>query len=270
MKSFSEINSQEKMELSNRIKTLGKWLYLDLGLKDTIREIFYENGWSTKINSDEISKFMVGLESIKKTSMSKDYIDYTIRTKTNGVSNLRLVKDGDGNWHPVNKLNTNHSDLSDMLSELIMRARIINPDKAESFYQDCLRDPKSTLLKIRGSLKPLLKKYFTLEDFKKFTRNSIRQSKIGEESENKIRNILEKSGFKIEYSGGDGDFIDMLFGVDMVIWREDFGFKTVQIKTNMPELDKVKYYKVDWIGVASSGTLIDKTTGEKIDLGLSN
>lgn len=267
MKQFSEINSQEKAELTNTIKTLGKWLYMDsgLGLKDTIREIFDEQEWSKKLNSFEISKFMFGLDILKKTTMPEDWIRSILRKRVpNGVSNLKLVRDELGNWHPVNKLNTSHTDLSEMLSEMIMKARVANPEKAEEFYNFCLQNPKDALLSIKGSLKKLLIKYFTLEDFKKFTKNSSLFTRIGEESEVKISQMLEKYGFKIEYSGGDGDFIDMLFGVDLVVSRPDLGFKTVQVKTNMPDPSQISYYKVDWIGVASTGLIYDKSTGQVV------
>lgn len=271
MKSFSDINSNEKNDLYLKIKSLGKWLYLDegLGLKDVIREIFDEQGWSSKLNSSEISRFMLGLDILRKTSMTDEFINSVVRRRIpNGISNLTLVKEN-GNWHPVNKLNTNHSDLADMLSEMIMRSRILSPEKGDNFYRSCLENPKSSLFSIKSSLKPLLKKYFDFDDFKKFTKNSKRQSIIGNESEKKISSILENSGFKIEYSGGDGDFIDMLFGVDFIVWRKDTGHKTIQIKTNMPEWSAISYYKVDWIGVGSSGMIYDKNSKKELDLSLN-
>lgn len=271
MKSFSDINSNEKNDLYLKIKSLGKWLYLDegLGLKDVIREIFDEQGWSSKLNSSEISRFMLGLDILRKTSMTDEFINSVVRRRIpNGISNLTLVKEN-GNWHPVNKLNTNHSDLADMLSEMIMRSRILSPEKGDNFYRSCLENPKSSLFSIKSSLKPLLKKYFDFDDFKKFTKNSKRQSIIGNESEKKISSILENSGFKIEYSGGDGDFIDMLFGVDFIVWRKDTGYKTIQIKTNMPEWSAISYYKVDWIGVGSSGMIYDKNSKKELDLSLN-
>lgn len=271
MRLFSDINSNEKNDLYLSIKSLGKWLYLDegLGLKDVIREIFDEQGWSSKLNSSEISKFMLGLDILRKTSMTNEFINSVVRRKIpNGISNLTLVREN-GNWHPVNKLNTNHSDLADMLSEMIMRSRILSPERGENFYRSCLENPKSSLFSIKSSLKPLLKKYFDLDDFKKFTKNSKRQSVIGEESEKKISRILEDSGFKIEYSGGDGDFIDMLFGVDFIVWRKDTGYKTIQVKTNMPDWIAISYYKVDWIGIGSSGIIYDKNSKKELDLSIN-
>ena len=166
MKSFSDINSNEKNDLYLKIKSLGKWLYLDegLGLKDVIREIFDEQGWSSKLNSSEISRFMLGLDILRKTSMTDEFINSVVRRRIpNGISNLTLVKEN-GNWHPVNKLNTNHSDLADMLSEMIMRSRILSPEKGDNFYRSCLENPKSSLFSIKSSLKPLLKKYFDFDE----------------------------------------------------------------------------------------------------------
>ena len=61
----------------------------------------------------------------------------------------------------------------------------------------------------------------------------------------------------------------MLFGVDFIVWRKDIGYKTIQVKTNMPKWSKISYYKVDWIGVGSSGMIYDKNSKKELDLSLN-
>ncbi len=271
MRRFSEINPKEKEDLYIKIKSLGSWLYQDdgLGLKNIINQIFQEEGWEEKLNSSEISKLLNGLEILKSTSMPQSWIEYRIK-KQGGIGNLTIVKE-QGKWHPVNKLNTNGSDLSDMISDLVMRAKSTGTEKAAEFYNKISMDPKGSLLSIKSSLKDLLKKYFIelgsgLDDFKMFTKNSKRQSEIGDHAETKVLNLLISKGFELKYRGGDGDFIDMLLGVDLVVYRSDIGYKIIQVKTLKPDWEKISWYKVDWIGVGNPTQIFDLKTREEIIL----
>lgn len=276
MKKFSIILeselSKEKDILFTSINRLSDWLYKStgLGLMSTIDQIFLEQGWCENISFKEVAQFNKGLELLRKTSMDESWINERISWKIpNGkIENVKLVKDELGEWHHVNKLNTNYSDLSDMLSEMIMRSIEVDRERGMVAYKSILEDPKQTLLKWKPQMKKLLEKYFIqlgegLDDFKKFTKFSKKFSIIGERSEDSIVSYLIDNGFEISYQGGNGDFIDMIFGVDLIVFREDFGFKTIQVKTviNWPS---VAYYKVDWI--ADPRKIFDKTTKEEINI----
>ena len=106
-----------------------------------------------------------------------------------------------------------------------------------------------------------------LDDFLKFTKNIKRNSEKGEIAENKVRDYLIDNGFDIEYQGGNGDFIDMIFGCDMIVYRDDVGYKSIQVKSYLPDIEDIKYYQIDWLAV-SNGTIriIDIKTSNTVSL----
>ena len=191
-----------------------------------------------------------------------------------GIDKIKLVKDSDGNYMYVNKLNTNHRDLSEMLVELIKRGCDANPDKGFLVYDDIINDPKKGLSKLKPYIKKLLENYFIkdgngLEDFNKFTKYSKILTGIGEKSEEDFKEYFEDMGFDVLYQGGNGDFIDMIFGCDLVIYRKDYKHKSVQIKHNFHSWEDLKHYQVDWIGIRNPNiTLYELKTREEFSIGL--
>ena len=244
----------KKEVLFKKIEPLGSWIFKSdgLGMMRIIDEIFSEYNYTTPISQEQIKKFNLGIEILRKTDMNS-YINSQLSYKLpGGISNAKLVLDDKGDWHHVNKLNTNYSDLSDLLSELIIRGINRNYEKGNTVYESIVKDPKNGLLSIKPHLKKLIIFYFIdngggIEDFKSFTKFSTKMSLIGEINENKVVDFLKKSGFTISYQGGNGDFIDMIFGTDVIIFREDFKYKTVQIKSRIRDWSKLSHYKVDWV-----------------------
>lgn len=273
MKKFSSIlesleDSPEKKALFDKIHPLKGWLYKSNGLdlNNIILAIMNEKGWKVKSTHQEIAKFQQGVEILKMV-LGESWVNQKLREKLpRGIENEGLVRNNEGEWDYVNKLNTNYSDLSDMLSELIVRGMANNPEKGKIIYDAIMADPMKGLLMIKPSLKRLLEKYFpTIDDFKQFTRHTRVTSEIGERAENAIVEILIQNEFEIKYQGGNGDFIDMIFGCDIIVWRKDFGYKTIQVKNNI-YWNNVGYYKVDWIGEGSSKKIFDKETRSELNL----
>jgi hypothetical protein len=151
---------------------------------------------------------------------------------------------------------------------MIVRSISENREKGDLAIQNIMRDPKETLSNWKPYMKELLRKYFIekgdgLEDFKKFTFFSQKFTKEGSEYEEKIAKLLEENDFEIVYSGGNGDFIDMLFGVDMIVFKEGVGYKTVQVKKRI-DWPKIQYYKVNWIASGLENKIYDKKNKDLI------
>jgi hypothetical protein len=243
--------------LFERIKSITRSFSLykesGLGMMKIIDDIFKEQGYGSYLSPYQIKKFNRGLMEIRKTSMSTDYINSQLSRKLpNGIGSVKLVLDNDGEWHHVNKLNTNYLDISDLLTELVMRGIERNPEKGMSIYDSIIKNPKEGLLSIKPYLKQLIIFYFIknglgIDDFKSFTKYSIKMSKIGEDAEQEVSDYLKSMGFEIKYSGGNGDFIDMIFGCDLIVSREDIGYKSVQVKSIIHDWKKLSHYKVDWV-----------------------
>jgi hypothetical protein len=268
MRKFSEsqnsvFESTEPLDfvaLFEKIRPLKSWLYKStgLGMMSIIDEIFAQENYTSPLNQKQIDKFNIGVELLKRTSMSIDHINSRMSQKLpGGIQNAKLVLH-DGEWHYVNKLNTNYLDLSDLLVELVKRGCERDYSKGKVVYDSIMKDPIKGLLSIKPHLKRLIIYYFIqnglgLQDFKKLTRWSKRMSDIGEIAEDSVSAFLQSKGFTIAYSGGNGDFIDMVFGVDLITFCHTnknpdlVGYKSVQIKNRIEDWSKLSYYKVDII-----------------------
>jgi hypothetical protein len=276
MKKYSLLKENQfyklRESLSDKISTLGEWIYLSEGLNmmNVIDTLFEEMGYKQKISFEEVAKFNKGFDFLKKTDIDQDWISQRMQWKLPGgkIENASYVVDESGNWHYVNKLNTNHSDLSLLIADMIVRSISENREKGDLAIQNIMSNPKETLSNWKPYMKELLRKYFIekgdgLEDFKKFTFFSQKFTKEGSEYEEKIAKLLEENDFEIVYSGGNGDFIDMLFGVDMIVFKEGVGYKTVQVKKRI-DWPKIQYYKVNWIASGLENKIYDKKNKDLI------
>jgi hypothetical protein len=74
-------------------------------------------------------------------------------------------------------------------------------------------------------------------------------------------------GFVSEYSGGNGDLIDMVFGTDLIMSRDDVGAKTIQVKNSEWAWDRNEdYNNVDWVIIANPFIIYDNKTKQKVEL----
>jgi hypothetical protein len=177
----------------------------------------------------------------------------------NKVKNNKLVY-LNGEWQPINKLNTNYFDLAELLTELIYK------NKDNTTFQAIIKDPKTTLMRMKSELKKMIEDYF--EDPKMlfdYTKNIQRTTQQGESAERRVKEYLQNNGFKVEYEGGNGDLIDMVFGTDLIMSHPDFGVKTIQVKANEKAYDQ-DYKYVDRVIIANPFSIYDNKTKEKIQL----
>jgi len=243
--------------LNSKISDLGKWLVNDLGMRDIIDNFL--SPYSSPPSERIINEFDMVSDILKESSMDPGFIS----SKRRLVLNTKFVLDESGKWHPVNKLNTNYSDISDLLTELIWLGYKNNRDKGIIVYNSILKNPKDGLLFLKPYLPKLIDKYFDVENVKKFTRNILRNTKIGDSVESYIKTNLTKNDFKLLYVGEEGSLVDMLLGCDIICERDDFGVKTIQVKSKI-NWDTMSYYKVDWI--ADRSGIYDIKTKRKINI----
>ena len=187
-------------------------------------------------------------------------------TEKNNFINKRVKGDRlvylNGEWQPINKLNTNYYDLAELLTDLIYKGG----NKSKNIIQEIINDPNGALKKIKPYLERLLTKYFEdVEELLNYTKNTQRTSAIGESAEQRVKEHLQNKGFKVEYEGGNGDLIDMVFGTDLIMSHSDFGTKTIQVKANEEAYDK-DYEYVDWVIIATPFTIYDNKTKKTIQL----
>ena len=251
--------NKQKMLLCKKIGTLKSNLHKDegIGLKKIINKKIYELG--TEIPKDLQTKFIEGselLQSLGKISEAEknNFIDKRVKGG-------RLVY-LNGDWQPINKLNTNYYDLAELLTDLIYKGG----DRSKDIIREIINDPNGALTKIKPYLEKLLAKYFKdVGELLNYTKNIQRTSAIGESAEQRVKEHLQNKKFKVEYEGGNGDLIDMVFGTDLIMSHPDFGTKTIQIKASEKAYDQ-DYKYVDWIIIATPFTIYDNKTKEKIQL----
>lgn len=266
----SHFKNKDENELCLKIESLKSFLFEDygLGLKKIINSKLNKM-MSPKDVNQEYQEPLKLLYDTKKYNnpQSYDYI-YEIdgEYKNNNLKSVNRVFNDEGKFDYINKLNTNYIDLAELLTELFIRGNMVQTLNSKNEL-----GIKNYLLSIKDKLERVLDKYIDLGEYKSFVRNTSYLSQVGEKAENDVKNILEKYGMKTLYQGGDGDFIDMLFGTDLIM---SDGGKTVTIQVKNREnqaksdLKSWKYKKVDFL-VAPTDTgiiMFDHMGGEtKID-----
>ena len=249
--------NKQKKYVCSKIGSLKKLLsrYNGLDLRTVIDK--QTSDLQTEIPQDLQEKFIdcaIFLESLGKI---------TEKEKNNFIE--KKVKNGklvylNGEWQPINKLNTNYFDLAEILTELIYK------NKNNTTFQAIINDPKTTLMNMKSEIHTMIEEYF--DDPKMlfdYTKNIQRTTQQGESAEQRVKEHLQDKGFKVEYEGGNGDLIDMAFGTDLIMSHPDFGVKTIQVKANEKSYDQ-EYEYVDWIIIATPFTIYDNKTKEKIQL----
>jgi hypothetical protein len=258
-----EIFTGNAQEVCKSFNSLQSWIssYKGLNLRNDIES--YLDELYANIPQEDLDKFLKGVEYIEQ---SGKYSDLEIEKNVDRIKNAKLIY-VDGQWHYVNKLNTNYSDSSELLTTIIEKM-----GKMDEVYNWLIKDPNPERVKnfLLKSIKPNISKFLNTFfkdklEILKFTRNTQYNTEIGEAAENKIESILEKNGFTILYRGGNGDLVDMIFGADIIAERFDKGIVLIQVKSSGPKWETLGNYKVDWVGIGN-GKIYDKDTREEIDI----
>jgi len=251
------LGNKQKMYVCSKIGSLKGLLSRNDGLD--LRTVIEKqiSDLQTEIPQDLQDKFIDCanyLESLGKI---------TEKEKNNFIE--KKVKNGklvylNGEWQPINKLNTNYFDLAEILTELIYK------NKNNTTFQAIINDPKTTLMNMKSEIHTMIEEYF--DDPKMlfdYTKNIQRTTQQGESAEQRVKEHLQDKGFKVEYEGGNGDLIDMVFGTDLIMSHPDFGVKTIQVKANEKSYDQ-EYEYVDWVIIATPFTIYDNKTKKPIQL----
>ena len=236
-KQLSMITEQfdgNREDVFRKLESLKSWIFLDsgLGLRGIIDS--YLEPLKTKISYDDISKFSEGAKILKNSGKISEWSYNKFIEELPNKSRVHV----DGEWHPVNKLNTNYSDLANLLTDLLFKSKNNGKPAATEIINTISNtknesEIKEVLLKYKNNLKQLFETYLSsadeLFDYTQFVRE---KSEKGESVETAVANKLSDLGYEILYRGGDGDFIDMLFSTDIIVKTPKGEVKTIQVKTS--------------------------------------
>ena len=224
----------QKDEFFSKLESLKLWLFLDygLGLRAIIDNLL--EPLKTNISDEQMDKFIFGVKILKESGKIRDW-QYNYFVKD--LSNKKLVH-VDGKWHPVNKLNTNYSELAKLLTDLIFKSKEKGKKGTIKMIDHIINTNdkvkiQNYLLEFKPYLNYLFSQYLeSPQDLLNYTSFIKQKSKIGDEMETKVINDLTNLGHEILYRGGDGDFIDMKFSVDLIIKTPSGVIKTIQVKSS--------------------------------------
>jgi hypothetical protein len=235
----------KRLEIERRLNSFKYWLYENegLGIEKIIDEVL--DPLKINIRQEEINKHIFGINLLKNNGniseiQYNNFIKNLPNRKLVYTNNNREI-DSNGVWDYVNKLNTNYSDIADILTELLIRSY---PEGdfvdfvGTLLSKDSDEESKNILLKHKHKIPQLFTTYLTSPmELLNFTNNIEVNSSYGEELENNIINKLKTKGAELLYQGGNGDFIDMLLSVDFII-KTKKGISTIQSKSNESQLNK--------------------------------
>jgi hypothetical protein len=251
-------NSPKDKELCVRLNNLGQFLYKQLGLRKIIDEKLKLLGVVDDLNQ----KYQKPLAILYSTGKF-DNIKYE-----DGVYTLDILKDRfmvynqSGEWDFINKLNTNYSDLAELLTELFIRGGVNT-----KLHNKNELGLKNYLYSIKNKLDRVLDKYFKIDEYRDFVRNIKDRSEIGEKSEDDVLDVLQKFGMSLLYQGGNGDYIDMIFGADLIMEYKG-GIYLFQVKSTETQMLKSsedsKYKKIDYFASPTKLGIVIKSRKGKI------
>jgi hypothetical protein len=249
-------------DVFKKLESLKSWLFLDsgLGLRKIIDDLL--KPMKTNIGDEDILKFSDGAKILKDAGKINDW---RYNKFVEDLPNKVRVH-VDGKWHPVNKLNTNYSDLAKLLSDLLHQSKSNGRPAATEIIETISNtknesEIKKVLLKYKDKLRLLFDTYLSgAEDLLGYTQYVKEKSQQGESVEEDVANSLSNLGYEIIYRGGDGDFIDMLFSTDIIVKTPNGEIKTIQVKTSewqsksfIQDFDNGKHKTVDLLIYPKNG-----------------
>lgn len=223
---------QKKLLISTLQQNSNKLLPL---VKDTITKILKFKGkrWIDIVDPKTKEQTFRIFELTKNIKPDvKKFIDGLIK-------NLDLeyfVYDENGKWTYINKLNTNKSDFPIFIADLLENSKLFDMSKIEmGIKKSDYTLFKEFLLEIEKHPKFIWEKFLSNPD--KYTQNIRKNSLEGEMVENHVTNYYINDGWEIIYKGGDGNVVDMLLGVDLIVKKENL-YQYVQVK-KLPSIEVV-------------------------------
>ena len=229
-----------------QLRPLRYWLLDNLGLKSIIDNILDSVKKNIDSESDEYREYVRGADILLDNKKISEY-EYDNFVNLFLPKKAKLVFDSEGKWHPVNKLNTNPDDLIELFTDLLFESYETNNFVKELLeyitknYKD-VEGIKNLFIANTENIQNLFigRYQLTPTDLYGYVTNNIKLSEIGEAVENEVRLKLESMGYKTLYQGGNGDFIDMKFSIDLIIETSERIVKTLQVKSS--RVGAIKFY----------------------------
>ena len=239
----NKIEISDKRKFCQKVSNLKYWIYKPYGLdlQQAVENIL--SNFSTNIDFNKDPKYQTPLKYLKKTGRfdNKDDFRY-IEVLPDGtyyakcINNISQVLDSNGNYDPVNKLNTNYLDLAELIFDILSKedsALVLSSlELSESEFKK-----KLSSFFTGKDLVSLINK--NIPDIRVYITHNRIMTSIGDSVENFVKDkflSIGKKGVRLyecPYQGGDGDPIDMVYSVDLIIKKiGSDDFKLIQVKSS--------------------------------------
>lgn len=236
---------------------LGNYLIYNLGMRDIVMK--YLEPYSKFYDFNDACQYP--LELLYKTGKFSDIklLGNKYYTKNLIIEQVRV----NNKWHPVNKLNTNSLDQAVVLFDLFKILGVLDEVKQNLYPQTKLKNWLSKFFKENDVLGLIIENGIKLSQYTTYNRKF---SEIGEKAESDVASHLQSKGYTVLYQGGDGDPIDMKYGIDLIVSKDD---KILLIQVKSKEKNAIKasnssqYRFIDlfyWSDNGSVGSVGDQTS----------
>lgn len=161
-------------------------------------------------------------------------------------NNLELVYNDNNEWMQINKLNSNKYDSIEFISDVLIDSPIFNIDiMIEKISNKDHGYVKNSIKKLVTNKKNIFNTYLINPD--KYLTYSTINSIDGGRVEDMVDKNYSNLYWEIYFRGGDGNPIDMLLGIDMIINKGEL-YKIIQVKSAV--IDEVtigdkEYYQIN-------------------------
>lgn len=209
--SLSKLKVDKKL-VRDRLFSLGDFLTRNegLGIYKKVMDVIKPNMTSIDPGTQKTAiKYATIFYNLGK--LTERQLSNFIR-KTNSAKMVFI----DGEYHPVNKVNTNFNLWSKLLTDILIE------NNFDDALQDIMRNDDKKVLKDlmmshRKELLDIIQNKYTFEDYLDIADKNIKfTDRSGNYVERKCAKWLEDKGFRIMRRGGDADPLDMYLGVDFV------------------------------------------------------
>lgn len=170
------------------------------------------------------------------------------------LPNKYLIYDENNQWDPINKLNTNRSDSAVLIADIIEKSKKYDLRKMYYELMKTNYDPLKDLLNDMSKHPNFIWDKFLISK-EKYTANIIKNSKEGEDIENFVMDEYIKMGYDIIYKGGDGDLIDMEFGVDLIV-KKGNKYNFVQVK-KVSSIENVEFENENYTKIKGDVSILN-------------
>jgi hypothetical protein len=204
-----------------------KWIKMTRPLVDKILE-HKKRKWRDVTSSEKQKSVEDVLDIIEE---SRPQAKHTIQRVREKLDSLGFIYDEDNQWDYINKLNTNYSDTATFMTDLVDK---FSEYPISELYNDIESGDDSNLQAlIDQALSAPQSVYNELIDDPtdkfKYTRMAKYYTGKGDSVEDTIQTLMENNGWTTIHRGGNGDPIDTLLGIDLVVEKEG-NYKFIQSK----------------------------------------